>query len=42
MYEVETNPVRNLLLITFRKRFGITAPALGQTQVAVALERLAT
>jgi len=42
MHEVETNPVRNLLLITFRKRFGITELALGRAQVAVALEGLAS
>ena len=40
MYEVETNPVRNLRLITFRKRFGPTELVLGRAQVTVTLERL--
>ena len=40
MYEAETDPKRNLRLMTFRKRIGPAVLAQGRTQVAVALERL--
>jgi hypothetical protein len=41
MYEAETNPARNLRLMTFRERVGPAKLAQGRAQVAVALERLA-
>jgi hypothetical protein len=40
MYEAETDPARNLRLMTFRERIGPTKLAQGRAQVAVALERL--
>ena len=40
MYEAETDPARNLRLMTFRERIGPAELAQGQAQVAVALERL--
>jgi hypothetical protein len=40
MYEAETNPVRNLLLMTFRERIGPAELAQGRAQVAVVLEKL--
>ena len=41
MYEAETDPARNLRLMTFRERIGPAELAQGRAQVAVALERLA-
>jgi hypothetical protein len=40
MYEAETGPKRNLLLMTFRERFGPAKLAQGRALVAVALGRL--
>jgi len=40
MFEAETGPKRNLLLMTFRERIGPAVLAQGRAQVAVALERL--
>jgi hypothetical protein len=40
MFEAETDPVRNLRLMTFRERIGRAELAQGRAQVAVALERL--
>jgi hypothetical protein len=40
MYEAETNPARNLLLMTFRERIGPAILAQGRAQAAVALEGL--
>ena len=40
MYEAETDPARNLRLMTFRERVGPAELAQGRAQVAVALERL--
>jgi hypothetical protein len=40
MFETETDPARNLLLMTFRERVGPAELAQGRAQVAVALERL--
>ena len=40
MDEAETDPARNLRLMTFRERVGSTKLAQGRAQVAVALERL--
>jgi hypothetical protein len=40
MFEVETNPARNLRLMTFRERIGRAELAQGRAPVAVALERL--
>ena len=40
MDETETDPARNLRLMTFRERVGPAELAQGRAQVAVALERL--
>jgi len=40
MYEVETDPARNLRPMTFRERIGPVELAQGREQVAMALERL--
>ena len=40
MYESETYPARNLLLLTFRERVGPSELAQGRVPVAVTLERL--
>ena len=40
MYEADTDPKRNLLLMTFREHVGPAELAQGRAQVAVALERL--
>jgi hypothetical protein len=40
MFEAETNPKRNLRLMTFRERIGPAELAQGRAPVAVALERL--
>ena len=40
MFETETDPARNLRLMTFRERVGPAKLAQGRAQVAVALERL--
>jgi hypothetical protein len=40
MYEAETDPARNLRLMTFRERIGPAELAQGRAPVAVALERL--
>ena len=40
MFEAETDPARNLRLMTFRERVRPAELAQGRAQVAVALERL--
>jgi hypothetical protein len=40
MYKAETDPKRNLRLMTFRERIGPAILAQGRVGVAVALERL--
>ena len=40
MYETETDPKRNLLLMTFRECVGPAKLAQGRAPVTVALERL--
>jgi hypothetical protein len=40
MFEAETDPARNLRLMTFRERIGPAELAQGRAQVAVALEKL--
>jgi hypothetical protein len=40
MDEVETDPARDLLLMTFREHVGPAELAQGRAQVAVAVERL--
>ena len=40
MFEAETDPARNLRLMTFRERIGPAVLAQGRAQVAVALERV--
>jgi hypothetical protein len=40
MYEAETDPARNLRLMTFRKRIGRAELAQSRAPMAVALERL--
>jgi hypothetical protein len=40
MFKAETDPARNLRLMTFRERVGPVKLAQGRAQVAVALERL--
>ena len=40
MYEAETGPKRNLLLMTFRERVGPVELAPGRAPVAVTRERL--
>jgi hypothetical protein len=40
MYEAETDPARNLRLMTFREPVRPAELAQGRTQVAMALERL--
>jgi hypothetical protein len=40
MYKAETDPKRNLLLMTFRERVGPAELAPGRAQMAMALERL--
>ena len=40
MFEAETDPTRNLRLMTFRERIGPAVLAQGRAQVAVAPERL--
>jgi hypothetical protein len=40
MFEAETDPKRNLRLMTFRERIGPAELAQGRAQVAMALERL--
>jgi hypothetical protein len=40
MYKAETDPKRNLRLITFRERVRPAKLAQGRAQMAVALERL--
>ena len=40
MFEAETDPARNLRLMTFRERIGPAVLAQGRAQVAVALEGL--
>ena len=40
MYTAETDPKRNLRLMTFRERLGPAELAQGRAQVAVALEKL--
>jgi hypothetical protein len=40
MFEPETDPKRNLRLMTFRERIGPAKLAQGRAQVAVALEKL--
>ena len=40
MFKAETDPARNLRLMTFRERVGPAKLAQGRAQMAVALERL--
>jgi hypothetical protein len=40
MYEVETDPARNLLLMTYREHVGPAELAQGRAQVVVALEAM--
>jgi hypothetical protein len=40
MFEAETDPARNLLLMTFRECVGPAKLAQGRAQMTVALERL--
>jgi hypothetical protein len=40
MFEAETDPARNLLLMTFRERVRPAELARGRARVAVTLERL--
>jgi hypothetical protein len=42
MYEAETDPALNLLLMTFRERVGPAELAQGRAHMAVALERLSS